>query len=173
MGPAPPNALRSYNSGSVVWGGLAADNNEDDHDYDPSKKFQAIDIGDLKNGISEKERKAKMKVLLDAIEALKAAPSKSPTKRKKSAPSTPLASPTKRKKATPRGKGKSASKKKPGNPVVPRETRPRRKRRAALVEDALPFDDDDDSDGSVFEAAAESDEDSEDVSPKKRRRNAE
>jgi hypothetical protein len=170
--PAPPNALRSYNSGSVVWGGLAADNNKDDHDYDPSKKFQAIDIRDLKNGISEKERKAKMKVLLDAIEALKAAPSKSPTKRKKSAPSTPLASPTKRNKATPRGKGKSASKKKPENPVVPRETRPRRKCRAALVEDALPFDDDD-PDRSVFEAAAESDKDSEDVSPKKRRRNAE
>jgi hypothetical protein len=63
-----------------------------------------------------------MKVLLDAIEALKAAPSKSPTKRKKSAPSTPLASPIKHNKATPRGKGKSALKKKLENLVVLRET---------------------------------------------------
>jgi hypothetical protein len=113
-----------------------------------------------------------MKVLLDAIEALKAAPSKSPTKRKKSAPSTPLASPTKRKKATPRGKGKSASKKKLGNPVVLRETRPYRKCRAALVEDALPFNNNNNLDRLVFEAAAKSNKDLEDVSPKKRRRNA-
>ena len=60
--------------------------------------------------------------MLDAIKALKAALSKSLTKRKKSAPSTPLASPIKRKKATLRGKGKSALKKKLGNLVIRRET---------------------------------------------------
>jgi hypothetical protein len=110
--------------------------------------------------------------LLDAIKALKAAPSRSLTKRKKSAPSTPLASPTRRKKATPRVKRKSASQKKPGNLVVLRETWPRRKCRAALVEDGLPFNNNN-LDRLVFEAAAESDKDLEDVSPKRRRRNSE
>ena len=69
-----------------------------------------------------KERKAKIKVLLDAIKALKAALSKLLSKHKKSTPSTPLTSPIKYKKATPKGKDKSTLKKKLENLVILRET---------------------------------------------------
>lgn len=149
-----PSALRSYKKGSVVWAPRAPEEPVGDSDYDPTKKFQDLDIGDYSKGISEKDRKLRLAQLEKAMAALKSLPA--------------LPSP-KRKRVPSKGTAKSTPTKKTKKPVPPpASTRTLRTRKPAVPSTEAMDIDDDESD--EFLALSESEGSSVQETPSKKKK---
>ena len=54
------SALRLYKKSSVVWAPRAPEEPVSNSDYDPTKKFQDLDISDYSKSISKKNRKLRL-----------------------------------------------------------------------------------------------------------------